>query len=76
MIRNETFVDGICVYAEIVDGDIVYIEDNGQIVGSRPAVASDLPIKHNPKVDQLAEILAELPDDTIDSLLQVLKPQA
>lgn len=38
MIRNETFVNGICVKADIIDLEIglVTLEENGVIVGQRP----------------------------------------
>jgi hypothetical protein len=39
MIRNETFTDGVCVYAEVIDLDAgtYTVEDHGQVVeGPRP----------------------------------------
>lgn len=44
MIRNETFQDGVCIRADIVDREsgIVTIEENGVVVGQRPMVDADI----------------------------------
>ena len=44
MIRNETFTDGVCIHAEIIDLDAgtYAIEDHGQIVeGPRPLTVDE-----------------------------------
>lgn len=43
MIRNESFVNGVCVEAEVIDLDAgtVTIERDGKTVGSRPITAEE-----------------------------------
>lgn len=44
MIRNEHFVRGVCVRAEIVDVErqIISMEINGDVVASRPMTADEI----------------------------------
>jgi hypothetical protein len=43
MIRNETFQDGACIYAEVIDLDAgtFTVEDHGEVVESRPLTLAE-----------------------------------
>lgn len=43
MIRNETFTDGVCVFAEVIDIDsgTYTVEEHGVVVESRPLTGEE-----------------------------------
>lgn len=66
MIRNETFMAGVCINADIIDlaaGTIAH-EDHGVIVSTR-ALTADEVVRYTPPVDVRAELLDRLDGATI-----------
>jgi hypothetical protein len=61
MIRNETILDGVCVYAEVIDLDAATftIERDGTVESSRPLTADEVEA-YTPKPDPREAALAKL----------------
>ncbi len=61
MIRNEVFVDGVCVSAEVIDAaaGTLAIEEYGVIVATRPLTAEEV-AAHTPAVDPRADLIAQV----------------
>jgi hypothetical protein len=61
MIRNERFIDGVSVYAEVVDLDAgtFTVERDGQVESVRPLTADEVDL-FTPKVDARESALAKL----------------
>jgi hypothetical protein len=61
MIRNETFRDGVCVYAEVIDldGGTLSVEERGVVVSSRPLTADEV-AAYTPQTDLRESALAKL----------------
>jgi len=59
MIRNETFVSGVCVSADIIDLDAGTFtrEENGQVVSSRPLTDEER-AAYGPSPEELARASA------------------
>jgi hypothetical protein len=60
-MRNETFLNGVCVYAEVidVDGGKLSVEERGVVVSSRP-LTSDEVAAYSPQPDARESALAKL----------------
>jgi hypothetical protein len=71
MIRNETFTNGVCVHADIIDlvAGTLTVEENGQIVSTRPLTADEYR-QYAPQpldaVGALATLLAVVGTLTVD----------
>lgn len=61
MIRNETYVDGVCVHADILnlEAGTFSVEENGQVVSSRPLTAEEMQF-YTPKPDAREFAIAKL----------------
>lgn len=66
MIRNESFRNGVCTAAEIIDvaANVIAQEVNGIIVSTRALTADEI-VRYTPPVDVRAELLARLDGATI-----------
>jgi hypothetical protein len=61
MIRNETFLNGVCIYAEVIDldGGTLTVEDHGVVMSSRP-LSDEEAAQYAPQPDARASALAKL----------------
>jgi hypothetical protein len=61
MIRNETFLNGVCIYAEAIDLDAgtLTVERNGQVKSIRPLTDAEVEA-YTPKPDARESAVAKL----------------
>jgi hypothetical protein len=61
IVRNETFQDGVCVYAEVIDldGGTLTVEERGVVVSSRPLTPDEV-AAYTPQPDARESALAKL----------------
>jgi hypothetical protein len=61
MIRNETFLNGACIHAEVIDldGGTLSVEERGVVVSSRPLTADEV-AAYTPQTDLRESALAKL----------------
>lgn len=66
MIRNESFANGVCVNADVIDltASTIAHEDHGVIVSTRALTPTEVAM-YTPPVDVRAELLARLDGATI-----------
>jgi hypothetical protein len=63
LIRNETFRDGVCIYAQVVDLDAetLTVEERGTVVSSRSLTPDEVEAfrpKHDPRESAVAKLQA------------------
>jgi hypothetical protein len=60
-MRNETFLNGVCVYAEVIDfdGGTLTVEEHGVTVSSRPLTPDEV-AAYSPQPDARESALGKL----------------